>query len=89
MANKCPECKSPRVLFSLWFRDPKTNLDMYALYCKICYYLSTFESSLNPFKGFKKHVGTSRGRMIDNSKKELMELNLPNAIYDAVIQDKK
>ena len=59
MASKCYNCNHQRVIEVIWFRDQQTNLDIYAQYCRICNYMSSFEGSLNPFKGFRKQNGLS------------------------------
>ena len=89
MAYKCPKCRNTRLLVAMWRRDPYTNLDIYAAYCRICYYLSSFEGSFNPFKGFKKHNSTSNKRVIDYTEGEISDMCLPNGIHDAILQDKK
>ena len=86
---KCPECKSSRVLFALWFRDSITNLDIEAVYCRSCYYLSSFEGSLNPFRGFRKHNATSEVSMIELPEQDLRESNLPGGIYSAILKDRR
>ena len=86
---KCPICKNNRIIDCYWFRDITTNLDTWAYYCRSCYYLCSIVGSLNPFKGFKKHSATSDKKMINFSKSELETMELPEHIYDAIIEDKK
>jgi len=90
MGFKCQQCNDDGTfaLDSIWTRDSR-GVDIYASYCGSCYYLTSYEGSLNPFRGFRKINGLSDKPLIDFTTSELSEMKLPNFIYDAVIEDKK
>ena len=90
MGFKCKKCNDDGTyaIDSIWMRDSR-GVDIFASYCRSCYYLTSYEGSVNPFKGFRQINGISDKPMIDFELSELSTQKVPNIIIDAIIEDKK